>query len=49
MLKSSQKLNILPCKMGIIKYRGQKNSLNIPNHKYGDRYTEMLSEGMKDL
>jgi len=35
--------------MGLVKFKGTKNSLTIPNHKYGDIYTEMLSNGIKDF
>ncbi|CAK90105.1 unnamed protein product (macronuclear) [Paramecium tetraurelia] len=49
LVQRSERLRILPCKMGLIKLKGDRNSLSIQNQKFGDKYVEMLSEGLRIL
>ncbi|CAD8076826.1 unnamed protein product [Paramecium sonneborni] len=45
----SEQLRLLPCKMGLIKQKGESKVLAIENHKFGDKYVEVLSEGLRTL
>ncbi|CAD8105716.1 unnamed protein product [Paramecium sonneborni] len=49
LIQKADKLKILPCKMGLIKLKGDKNSIAIQNQKFGDKYVEVLSEGLRTL
>jgi len=42
-------LNLIPCKVGVIKSAGDRNLLTIPKQKYGDRYAEVITEGLRNL
>jgi hypothetical protein len=46
-LKKSSEVKTLPCKMGIVKYRGNQDRVDVRNFAYGDKYIEVLSEGVQ--
>ncbi|EGR29347.1 leucine rich repeat protein [Ichthyophthirius multifiliis] len=48
-LDQAQKLSILPCKIGLIKQKGNEEDLRINSMMYGDLYAKVLSEGLKRL
>jgi len=37
----------MPSKLGIVKLKGDYNTLNVDNYKYGDNYISCLSKGVK--
>lgn len=37
----------MPSKLGIVKAKGDYNTLNVDNYKYGNQYIECLSKGVK--
>ncbi|CAD8171615.1 unnamed protein product [Paramecium pentaurelia] len=47
MLRQAEQIDVLPCKIGVVKTKGSEQSLQISHQKYGDRYASMLSEGLK--
>ena len=47
MLSKGKKKILLPATLGLIKDKGDPDTINIENCKYGDGYVEMLSEGIK--
>ncbi|CAD8165096.1 unnamed protein product [Paramecium pentaurelia] len=47
MLKQAESLDVLPCKLGLIKLNGNESQVSINNHHYGDKYISVLSEGLR--
>lgn len=47
MLSKGKSRILLPATLGIIKEKGDPDTINITNCKYGDGYLEMLSEGIR--
>ena len=47
-LEKSKSLSILPCCMGLIKYKGDPTILNVSNFKLGNKYVEALAAGLKE-
>lgn len=48
-LTKCEDLSLLPEKMGIVKYSGLPEHLNISNSRYGTKYLKAFSEGIKEL
>lgn len=48
-MKNTQKDKILPSKLGIIKFAGNPNAVQVNNYKFGDNYIKAMSEGIKKL
>lgn len=49
MLSRCENLGILPSKLGIVKYKGDAGKVHIPYSRYGQKYLEALSEGLKEM
>jgi len=39
----------MPSRMGIIKFKGDPNSIRVDNYKYGDKYMKVMSDAIKKL
>ena len=48
MLEKIQKFDILPLCMGLIKFQGDQNILNLNNYILGDKYIISLAAGLKN-
>jgi hypothetical protein len=46
MQKKAEKNNRFPCKMGMVKFEGVPEKLEISHMKYGDSYIDALKEGL---
>jgi Ran GTPase-activating protein (RanGAP) involved in mRNA processing and transport len=46
-LNKSESLHLLPAKIGFIKVRGEETLLKCNHYRMGDKYAEVLSEGLK--
>ena len=47
-LEKTKSLDVLPCKLGLIKPRGEASVLNVNHYKLGDKYIEAMAAGLKD-
>ncbi|EGR31140.1 leucine rich repeat protein [Ichthyophthirius multifiliis] len=48
-LKEIEKQKLLPCKLGIIKSKGENTDIKINNMHYGDKYAKVISQGIKQI
>eukprot|EP00825_Cyclidium_porcatum_P051720 TRINITY_DN95_c0_g5_i1.p1 TRINITY_DN95_c0_g5~~TRINITY_DN95_c0_g5_i1.p1 ORF type:complete len:602 (+),score=103.14 TRINITY_DN95_c0_g5_i1:192-1997(+) len=46
-LKTAEFQLLTPCKMGMIRSNGYEDTLKIPNMHFGNKYAEVLTEGLK--
>jgi len=46
LLDKSTKLNLMPCKLGIVQPHRKQESISLRNQKLGDSYIQMLSDGL---
>jgi len=49
MLDKSIQNNLFPSKMGLVKIQGDETRMNLGNYQYGDKYIEVLGEGISHL
>ena len=45
-LDSTERKRLMPSKLGLVRLKGDQNTLDIKNQKYGDEYIECLSKGV---
>jgi len=48
-LGKSENLKLLPSKIGFIKEKGEADKLKLNHYRLGDKYAEVLSEGLKSM
>ena len=46
MLNKAEKLNILPCKLGIVKENNDSKNLMISRFRVGDKYSSVISSAV---
>jgi hypothetical protein len=46
MLEGSERMKVLPLSLGLVKERGNASEIQVNSYKLGDKYAQMLSEGI---